>query len=87
MYNIHNGAIRRQIQNFLFDGNINVCSISHHLYYNCKSNKMLKFELENECQGLEEKRDLRLSTGIVRFHIGKCFQSFIYLGIYVYANW
>ena len=30
IYNSGSGAIRWQIRGFLFDGNSNVCSISHH---------------------------------------------------------
>ena len=71
MYNIRNGAIRWQMHDFLFDGNSNVCSISHHLRDIRKSNKMSKlFDLETEGQGQGgEKRDLCHSPGNVRFHM------------------
>ena len=57
--------------------NTNVCSISHHLQYIHKSNKMKKFDLENEgqCQG-GEKRDLRYSTGNIPFYITVSFPEF-----------
>ena len=48
--------------------------------------KCQKFDIEDEGQGHgAEKRDLRHSTGNVRFSIG-VFHNFIYQATYVYGN-
>ena len=66
MYNIHNGAIRWQIPDFLFYDTSNVCSISHHFRNICKNDKSFDLENEGQSQEVEERMDLRLSTGYVK---------------------
>ena len=72
-YNICSDAIRWQIHDFLCDGNSIVCSICHHLRDIRKTNKMRKFDLQNESHGQGEKRDLRHSTSHVQFCISDFF--------------
>ena len=49
--------------------------------------KCQKFDLENEGQAqLEEKLDLRRSTGNCRFYLADFFQNFIQPATYVYAR-
>ena len=50
--------------------------LSHNLVHVCKSNKMLKLDLENEGQVNEKKRDFRHSTENVQFQIGDFFPEF-----------
>ena len=57
LYNIHCDVIRRQIPDFLFDGNSNVCYIFQHFEIFAIQEKCQKnFDLENEGrgQGVEE---------------------------------
>ena len=55
---------------FLFHGNNNFYSISHCLRDICKSDKISKFEFENEGHGQkEQKLDWCRSTGNVRLHV------------------
>ena len=66
MYNIRSGAIQLQIPDSLYDS-----CIAHHLQ------DFQSFNLENEGQGQEvEERNLRHSTGNVRFHVGDFFIIF-----------
>ena len=84
MYNIHIGAIRWQIPDFLSDDNSNVSSISHRLR-DIRKWKSQNSDLENDQgQGVKE-RHLRHSTRNV--WIGEFFfQNFCYLAIYVYTK-
>ena len=62
---------------FIFDGNSNVYSISHRLRNILKKRekKCQNFDLENEDQGQGvEERDLHYSTGNIRFQIGYFFR-------------
>ena len=55
MHNIRGGASRWQTHDFLFDGNSNVCSISHHLQDIRKTNKMQSLTLKIKVKVMEEK--------------------------------
>ena len=82
MHKIRNGAILRQVRDFLSDGN-SLCSLSslslavYEIYAN--QVKLQKFDLENEChcQGCE-KRDLRDSPGNIQFSIDDFFSQNLY---------
>ena len=71
MYSIWNGVIRWKINDIIFDGNGNICSISLTIYeIFTKQLKCEAFDLENEGQGQgREKRNLHHSIVNVQFHI------------------
>ena len=73
MYNIHSGAIKWEIHDFLCDGG-SVCSLSLFArYLQNKKNAKTDIEYEGHGQGVLYQ-DLRHSTGNVRIHIGDFFR-------------
>ena len=84
MYNICNGAIRWQMHYFLFDGNSNVCWISHHLQ-DIRKTKCQQSDIENEghCQREERLAPFDWKCSILYRWI---FEKFRYPAACVYAK-
>ena len=81
MYKIRNDAIQWQINDFLFDGNSNVCSISPHLRDVRKKNSFtLKMKVKEARSGTSSLV-LDMFDSIWIFY-----RNFSYLGTYVFAN-
>ena len=76
MCKIRNGAIWLQINDFLCDGNRNVCSLSIYVIFAIQI-KYQQFELELEGEGqLGENWNLHHSTGSVGFYVDDLFSEF-----------
>lgn len=72
-YNNHIDAIHKQLHDFIYDGNSNVCPICFYEILAIKQ-KRKKINLENVGQDQGEKRDLCHSTEMFDFYIGEFFR-------------
>ena len=89
-YNIRNGTNWWQIHDFLFDGNSNICYISHHLQY-LQIKRIQKYDLEKDGHRVIEEKNgtcaIKMENG--RFHIWDFLSEFYLPGkleTYVCAN-
>ena len=87
MYNSRSGANRWQMADFLYDGNSNVCSISHHFYV-IFANKIKCKKAWPWKWSLSRRRKTRVAPFHVRFYIRYFFNfSYIRLCQRMHTQW